>query len=89
MAQERERTRTRERPPLEDNSYERIIAERDAFAAGTAGTGELIAAAIDAGAAKPADIFRHCQSTARCAKCVCDLQRMIGSAEAALAYAAE
>ena len=30
---ERERTRTRERPPLEDNSYERIIAERDAFAA--------------------------------------------------------
>jgi bacterioferritin-associated ferredoxin len=46
-------------------------------------------AAIEAGAAKPADIFRHCQSTARCAKCVCDMRRMIGEAKEALRYAAE
>jgi bacterioferritin-associated ferredoxin len=46
-------------------------------------------AAIDAGAAKPADIFRHCQSAARCAKCVCDMRRMIGEAKEALRYAAE
>ncbi len=46
-------------------------------------------AAIEAGAAKPADIFRHCQSAARCAKCVCDMRRMIGEAKEALRYAAE
>jgi len=46
-------------------------------------------AAIAAGAAKPADIFRHCQSRARCAKCVCDMRRMIGEAKQALRYAAE
>jgi bacterioferritin-associated ferredoxin len=46
-------------------------------------------AAIDAGAARPAEIFRHCQTTARCAKCVCDMRRMIGEAREALRYAAE
>jgi bacterioferritin-associated ferredoxin len=46
-------------------------------------------AAIEAGAAKPADIFRHCQSAARCAKCVCDMRRMIGEAKEAFRYAAE
>jgi bacterioferritin-associated ferredoxin len=46
-------------------------------------------AAIARGARRPADVFRHCQSKAKCAKCVCDMQRMIGSAEAALLYAAE
>ena len=46
-------------------------------------------AAIEAGAARPADIFRHCQSAARCAKCVCDMRRMIQERRSALAYAAE
>ena len=46
-------------------------------------------AAIEAGAAKPAEIFRHCQSAARCAKCVCDMRRMIQESRTALAYAAE
>jgi bacterioferritin-associated ferredoxin len=46
-------------------------------------------AAIEAGASKPAEIFRHCQSAARCAKCVCDMRRMIQETRTALAYAAE
>jgi bacterioferritin-associated ferredoxin len=45
--------------------------------------------AISAGARRPADVFRHCQSTAKCAKCVCDLRRMIQDAEIALRHAAE
>lgn len=46
-------------------------------------------AAIARGARRPAEVFRHCQSKPKCAKCVCDMQRMIGSAEAALLVAAE
>ena len=46
-------------------------------------------AAIQAGAGRPADIFRHCQSQARCAKCVCDMRRMITESREALRYAAE
>lgn len=46
-------------------------------------------AAIAGGARRPAEVFRHCHSKPKCAKCVRDLQRMIGLAEAALAYAAE
>jgi bacterioferritin-associated ferredoxin len=46
-------------------------------------------AAISAGARRPADVFRHCQSAAKCAKCVCDLRRMIQDAEVALRHAAE
>jgi bacterioferritin-associated ferredoxin len=36
-----------------------------------------VRAAIDQGAARPADVFRHCQSRPRCAKCVCDMRLMI------------
>jgi bacterioferritin-associated ferredoxin len=46
-------------------------------------------AAIDAGAVKPAEIFRHCQSHPRCAKCVCDMRRMIQDNRSALRHAAE
>jgi bacterioferritin-associated ferredoxin len=53
------------------------IRERDAHAA------------IARGARKPADIFRHCQSTAKCAKCVCDLRRMIQTTDTGLRHAAE
>ena len=45
--------------------------------------------AIDAGACKPADIFRRCQSSPRCAKCVCDMRRMLEQTHEALRYAAE
>ena len=46
-------------------------------------------AAIDAGASRPVEIFRHCQSSPRCAKCVCDMRRMIQDSQEALRYAAE
>ncbi|MEI9964208.1 MAG: (2Fe-2S)-binding protein [Caulobacteraceae bacterium] len=46
-------------------------------------------AAIQAGARKPAHIFRHCQSAPRCAKCVCDMRRMIQDSDQALKFAAE
>jgi bacterioferritin-associated ferredoxin len=46
-------------------------------------------AAIDAGAVKPAEIFRHCQSAPQCAKCVCDMRRMIQESREALRFAAE
>lgn len=45
--------------------------------------------AIDTGASTPADIFRHCQSRPRCAKCVCDMRRMIRETRRVLALAAE
>ena len=53
------------------------IRERDAHAA------------IVSGARKPAEVFRRCGAQPRCAKCVCDLRRMIQDAEIALRHAAE
>ena len=46
-------------------------------------------AAIEAGAAKPAEVFRRCQSSPRCAKCVPDMRRMIQESNEALRFAAE
>ncbi len=46
-------------------------------------------AAIEQGASRPAEVFRHCQSQPQCAKCVCDMRRMIQESEQALQYAAE
>ncbi|HEY2661210.1 MAG TPA: (2Fe-2S)-binding protein [Caulobacteraceae bacterium] len=48
-----------------------------------------VLAAIDTGAARPAEVFRHCQSRPQCAKCVCDMRRMIEAQREALRYAAE
>ena len=48
-----------------------------------------VRAAIDGGASRPADVFRHCQSRPQCAKCVCDIRRMIESQREALRFAAE
>ena len=45
--------------------------------------------AIAAGASKPAEIFHRCQSSPRCAKCVCDMRRMIQGSKQALRFAAE
>ena len=48
-----------------------------------------VRAAIDQGARRPVDVFRHCQTEAQCAKCVCDMRRMIQDAHQALRHAAE
>lgn len=45
--------------------------------------------AIEAGAERPAEVFRHCQGAAQCAKCVCDMRRLIQDSVEALSYAAE
>ena len=45
--------------------------------------------AIEQGARRPADVFRHCQSHPQCAKCVCDMRRMIQDSDEALRHAAE
>ena len=45
--------------------------------------------AIAAGASKPAQIFHHCQSRPRCAKCVVDMRRMIQESQTVLRFAAE
>ena len=46
-------------------------------------------AAIAAGATKPSHIFRSRECTPRCAKCVCDMRRMIDESREALRFAAE
>jgi bacterioferritin-associated ferredoxin len=46
-------------------------------------------AAIEAGAKKPVDIFRHQQCSPQCAKCVCDMRRMLQEHREALKFAAE
>jgi len=46
-------------------------------------------AAIERGAHRPADVFRTCGAQPQCAKCVCDMRRMIQCAEQALRHAAE
>ena len=48
-----------------------------------------VRAAVAAGAQKPAEVFRHCQAAVRCAKCVCDMRRMIQEEKAPLRFAAE
>ena len=45
--------------------------------------------AIDAGASKPAQIFRHAGCEAQCARCVCDMRQMIQDQRQAMALAAE
>jgi len=45
--------------------------------------------AIQSGADRPAEVFRHCQAAPQCAKCVCDMRQMIQASEEALRYAAE
>jgi bacterioferritin-associated ferredoxin len=48
-----------------------------------------VRAAVDAGATRPADVFRACQSRPQCAKCVCDMRTMIDDVQDALRFAAE
>ena len=46
-------------------------------------------AAIAAGATKPAQIFKACDSSAQCARCVCDMRKMLDEEREAMRFAAE
>lgn len=48
-----------------------------------------VRAAIAAGASRPAQIFKACDSQAQCARCVCDMRRMLDEEREVLRYAAE
>lgn len=45
--------------------------------------------ALETGAARPADVFRHCNAAPQCAKCICDVRRMILASGEAMRHAAE
>lgn len=48
-----------------------------------------VRAAIEAGAKRPAEVFRACGAQAQCARCVCDMRQMIGDQAEVLKFAAE
>ncbi|MFC3079173.1 bacterioferritin-associated ferredoxin [Phenylobacterium terrae] len=48
-----------------------------------------VRAAIQAGARRPAEIFKACDSKPQCARCVCDMRQMLDEQDEALKYAAE
>jgi bacterioferritin-associated ferredoxin len=48
-----------------------------------------VAAAIEAGAVRPRDVFARNQCTAQCAKCVCEMREMIQESRESFAMAAE
>ena len=48
-----------------------------------------VRAAIQAGAARPSEVFKAADCSPRCARCVCDMRRMIDDSQQALRYAAE
>lgn len=48
-----------------------------------------VRAAIDAGATRPAEIFRACDAAPQCARCVCDMRKMLDDQVEALRFAAE
>lgn len=48
-----------------------------------------VRAAIAAGANRPALIFKACDSAAQCARCVCDMRKILHEEREALRFAAE
>ena len=48
-----------------------------------------VRAAIASGAKRPAQIFQACDSRPECARCVCDMRRMLQEEREALRFAAE
>jgi bacterioferritin-associated ferredoxin len=48
-----------------------------------------VRAAIEAGASRPADVFRAHDCRPRCARCVCEMREMIDQSQEALRFAAE
>jgi bacterioferritin-associated ferredoxin len=83
------------RKPLHKNSSQRKVSgaagnTKSMYVCNCNGIRERdVNQAIQAGAQKPADVFRHCQGAAQCAKCVCDMRCMIQASRQALSYAAE
>ena len=61
-------------------------ADQDAFALASQ---QKTAAAIEAGATRPRDVFARNQCAAQCAKCVCEMRQMIQETRQAFAMAAE
>jgi bacterioferritin-associated ferredoxin len=48
-----------------------------------------VRAAIEAGAKRPAEVFKACDAKPQCARCVCDMKQMIDDQAEVLRYAAE
>lgn len=48
-----------------------------------------VAAAVEAGATRPRDVFARHQCAPQCAKCVCEMRQMIQDGRDAFAMAAE
>ena len=48
-----------------------------------------VRAAVEAGARRPADIFKACGARPQCARCVCDMREFLQQQGEALRYAAE
>lgn len=48
-----------------------------------------VRAAIAAGAKRPSEIFQACDSRPQCARCVCDMRKMLDDGKQALKFAAE
>ena len=48
-----------------------------------------VALAIEAGAARPKDVFDRHQCRPQCARCVCEMREMIDQSQEVLRYAAE
>ena len=48
-----------------------------------------VRAAIEAGATRPAEVFRVHGCKVQCARCVCEMREMIDQSREALRYAAE
>ena len=48
-----------------------------------------VRAAIEAGARRPADVFRAHGCKVQCARCVCEMREMIDQSREVLRYAAE
>ena len=48
-----------------------------------------VRAAIAAGATRPAQVFKACDSAVQCARCVCDMRKILVEEREALRFAAE
>jgi bacterioferritin-associated ferredoxin len=48
-----------------------------------------VRAAVAAGARRPAQIFKSCDSAPKCARCVCDMCKILDEEREALRFAAE
>jgi bacterioferritin-associated ferredoxin len=48
-----------------------------------------VRAAAAAGASRPVEVFKACDAAPRCARCVCEMRRMLQAERAALSFAAE